>query len=66
MLKRRINKLFKFTMVLTILANTILSYVPVKVLTSSVSGNDIIARAQTYSNWGYNQVGTCTGLVTRT
>ena len=66
MLKRRINKLFKFTMVLTILANTILSYVPVKALTSSVSGNDIIARAQTYSNWGYNQVGTCTGLVTRT
>lgn len=33
---------------------------------SNVSGDKIIEVAQTYSDWGYYEVGTCTGLVTRT
>ncbi|MBP3920149.1 MAG: hypothetical protein J6D28_01135 [Bacilli bacterium] len=33
---------------------------------SNVSGDKIIEVAQSYSNWGYGEVGTCTGLVTRT
>ena len=33
---------------------------------SNVSGDKIIEVAQNYSSWGYWEVGTCTGLVTRT
>ena len=33
---------------------------------SNVSGDKIVEVAQTYSDWGYYEVGTCTGLVTRT
>lgn len=33
---------------------------------STVSGDKIIEVAQSYSDWGYWEVGTCTGLVTRT
>lgn len=33
---------------------------------STVSGDKIIEVAQSYSDWGYYDVGTCTGLVTRT
>ena len=60
---KRVNKL---TMVFALLASTFLSNIPIKALTTQVSGDDIIAQAQSYSNWGYSQVGTCTGLVTRT
>ena len=52
-------------MVFAILASTFLSNIPIKALTTKVSGDDIIAQAQSYENWGYLQVGTCTGLVTR-
>lgn len=33
---------------------------------SNISGDKIIEVAQSYSDWGYGEVGTCTGLVTRT
>ena len=61
-----IKKINTLTMVLVLITSTFLSNIPIKALTTKVSGDDIIAQAQTYSNWGYMQVGTCTGLVTRT
>lgn len=33
---------------------------------ASVSGDKIIETAKIYDSWGYGEVGTCTGLVTRT
>lgn len=33
---------------------------------SNLSGTDVLNAARQYENWTYNQVGTCTGLVTRT
>ena len=33
---------------------------------ASVSGDKIIETALTFEDWGYGEVGTCTGLVTRT
>ena len=33
---------------------------------ATVDGDKIIETAQTYSDWGYWEIGTCTGFVTRT
>ena len=33
---------------------------------ANVSGDKIIETAMTYGDWSYDEVGTCTGLVTRT
>lgn len=62
---RILKKINKLTMVFALLASTFLSNIPIKALTTKVSGDDIIAQAQSYEDWGYLQVGTCTGLVTR-
>ncbi len=63
--KRILKRVNKLTMVFALLASTFLSNIPIKALTTKVSGDDIIAQAQSYENWGYSQVGTCTGFVTR-
>ena len=63
--KRILKRVNKLTMVFALLASTFLSNISIKALTTKVSGDDIIAQAQSYENWGYLQVGTCTGFVTR-
>lgn len=63
-LKKIFGSLFVVGMFLTSLPLGL--FVPEVHALSNVSGDRIIEVAQSYSDWGYGEVGTCTGLVTRT
>lgn len=67
-MKRKLKKLCSVVMIVGIF----MSSIPITPLIqkvnalANVSGDKIIETAMTYSDWGYYEVGTCTGLVTRT
>ena len=65
---RKLKKVLNVVMVVGILMSSfpITPFIPKVNALASVSGDKIIETAMTYSDWGYWEVGTCTGLVTRT
>ena len=63
-LKRILTAIFVIGIALTSLPSSL--FVTEVHALSNVSGDRIIEVAQSYSDWGYGEVGTCTGLVTRT
>lgn len=71
-MKKKIGMKFKKFLNVVMAVGIFLSSLPISPLIqnvkamSSVSGDKIIEVAQSYSDWGYYEVGTCTGLVTRT
>ena len=71
-MKKKIGMKFKKIFSLFLTTGVLLTSIPTNLLVtqvhalSNVSGDKIIETAQSYSDWGYGEVGTCTGLVTRT
>lgn len=65
---RKLKKVLNVVMVVGILMSSfpITPFIPKVNALASVSGDKIIETAMTYNDWGYWEVGTCTGLVTRT
>lgn len=65
---RKLKKILNVVMVVGIFLSSfpITPFIPKVNALASVSGDKIIETAMTYSDWGYWEVGTCTGLVTRT
>ncbi len=65
---KKLKKFLNAVMVVGIIINSIpiTPLIPKVNALSKVSGDKIIETAMTYSDWGYWEVGTCTGLVTRT
>ena len=65
---RSLKKVLNVVMVVGILMSSfpITPFIPKVNALASVSGDKIIETAMTYESWGYWEVGTCTGLVTRT
>ncbi len=65
---RKLKKVLNVVMVVGILMSSfpITPFIPKVNALASVSGDKIIETAMTYQDWGYWEVGTCTGLVTRT
>lgn len=65
---RKLKKFLNAVMVVGIVINSIpiTPFVPKVNALAKVSGDKIIETAMSYSDWGYWEVGTCTGLVTRT
>ena len=67
-MKKNLKKLFSVVMIFGIF----ISSFPISPLIqkvnalANVSGDKIIETAMTYGDWSYDEVGTCTGLVTRT
>lgn len=71
-MKKKINRKLRQLCSIVMIFGILLSSLPITPLVmkvsamSTVSGDKIIEVAQSYSDWGYYEVGTCTGLVTRT
>lgn len=71
-MKKKIGMKLKKVLNVVMVVGILLSSFPISPLItkvsamSSVSGDRIIEVAQSYGDWGYYEVGTCTGLVTRT
>ena len=65
---RKLKKVLNVVMVVGIFLSSIpiTPFIPKVNALASVSGDKIIETAMTYESWGYWEVGTCTGLVTRT
>lgn len=71
-MKKKINRKLKQLCSIIMIFGILLSSLPITPFVmkvsamSNVSGDKIIEVAQSFSDWGYYEVGTCTGLVTRT
>ena len=67
-INRKLKQLLSVVMIFGILLSSfpIAPFIPTVSAMSTVSGDKIIETAQTYVGWSYDEVGTCTGLVTRT
>lgn len=65
---RKLKKVLNVVMVVGILMSSIpiTPFIPKVNALARVSGDKIIETAMSYESWGYWEVGTCTGLVTRT
>lgn len=65
---RKLKKVLNVVMVVGVFLSSfpITPFIPKVNALASVSGDKIIETAMTYESWGYWEVGTCTGLVTRT
>ena len=65
---RKLKKVLNVVMIVGILISSfpITPFIPKVNALARVSGDKIIETAMSYSDWGYLEVGTCTGLVTRT
>lgn len=65
---RKLKKVLNVVMVVGILMSSfpITPFIPKVNALARVSGDKIIETAMSYENYGYWEVGTCTGLVTRT
>lgn len=65
---RKLKKVLNVVMAVGIFLSSfpITPFIPKVNALARVSGDKIIETAMTYQNWGYWEVGTCTGLVTRT
>lgn len=71
-MKKKVNKKLKqlcsIVMIFGILLSSfpIAPFIPQVKALSNISGDDIIETSMMYKDWGYYEVGTCTGFVTRT
>ncbi len=67
-INRKLKQLLSVVMIFGILLSSfpIAPFIPTVSAMSTVSGDKIIETAQTYVGWSYDDVGTCTGFVTRT
>lgn len=65
---RKLKKVLNVVMAVGIFISSfpITPFIPKVSAMAKVSGDKIIETAMTYEDWGYYEVGTCTGLVTRT
>lgn len=65
---RKLKKVLNVVMAVGIFLSSfpITPFIPKVNALARVSGDKIMETAMTYQNWGYWEVGTCTGLVTRT
>lgn len=69
-IKRKLKKIVNLVLLFAITTSTFSGLIPIQevhALASGVTGDQIIETGmQYYSDWGYYEVGTCTGFVTRT
>lgn len=65
---KKLKKVLNVVMAVGIFISSfpITPFIPKVSAMAKVSGDKIIETAMTYEDWGYYEVGTCTGLVTRT
>jgi len=67
-IKGKLMKLLNVVLVVGVLISSfpITPFIPKVNALAKISGDKIIEIAQTYQDWDYDRIGTCTGLVTRT